>query len=161
MIFCEFSWIFTASNFKNMIQRIQTLWLLFAAACAGLTFKFPIYAGGTWNNSRHVQVQGIAFNAWYPSKSVLAVTVVIIVLSLIALVMYKSRGKQMFLTVLNLLVSLGLIYLYYSKIQVSFVGGTLALTSVFVLLIPIFLLLAMRGIYHDMRLLRKADRLRD
>jgi len=143
-----------------MIQRIQTLWLLLAVACAGLTFKFPAYAGGTWVN-HGVQVQGISFSAYRPSMLILSVTIVIMVLAVISIFMFKSRGSQFSLTLVNFFVSIGLIYLYYKEIHLNFIGGTLALTSVFVILIPIFLLLAMRGIYHDMRLLRKANRLRD
>lgn len=143
-----------------MIQRIQSLWLLVAAILAILTFKFPFYTG-TWlqGATQHPQ---LSFVAYTPSVLVLVATTITIVLSLVTIFMYKSRKQQLLLTVLNLLVSLMLIYLYYNEIKTHFLsGGTLAFWSIFTFAIPVFLVLAMNGIRKDMRLLKSADRLRN
>lgn len=143
-----------------MIQRIQSLWLLVAAVLAILTFKFPFYTG-TWlqGATQHPQ---ISFVAYTPSVLVLIVTTVIVVLSLVAIFMYKNRKQQLLLTILNLLVSLLLIYLYYNEIKTHFLsGGTLAFWSIFTFAIPVLLILAINGIRRDMKLLKSADRLRN
>jgi hypothetical protein len=143
-----------------MIQRIQSFWLLVVVILAALSLKFSFYVG-TWLNEG-VQHPQIVLNGHNPSILVFAATVVIIVVSLIAIFMYKNRKQQMLLTVVDLLLSLGLLYFYYQEIEAHFLpgSGTLALTSVFVFLIPIFVIMAIRGISHDMKLLRSADRLR-
>jgi len=145
-----------------MIQRIQSLWLLVAAALAVLSFKFPFYVG-TWLNggSQHPQ---ISLNGHNPSIPVLITTVVTIVLSLVTIFMYKNRKQQLWLTLLNFIISLVLLYLYYYEIHTHFLtgsGGTVAITAVFAIAVPIVLILALRGIRKDMKLLKSADRLRN
>ncbi|ANI90494.1 hypothetical protein A9P82_15075 [Arachidicoccus ginsenosidimutans] len=144
-----------------MIQRIQSLWLFVAAILAVLSFKFPFYVG-TWLNGTTQHAQ-ISLNGHNPSIPVLITTVVTIVLSLVTIFLYKNRKQQLWLVVLNLVVSLVLIYLYYYEIHTFFVtnsGGTIAITAVFVIAIPIVLILAIRGINRDIKLLKNADRLR-
>ncbi|MDE1191550.1 MAG: DUF4293 family protein [Arachidicoccus sp.] len=144
-----------------MIQRIQTLWLFLTAILAALTFKFPFYVG-TWvkDNVQHPQISLLAYN---PSILVLIATVIIIVIALISIFLYKNRRQQLLISVLNFIISIVLIYLYYNEIHSHFLtgSGTLALTSIFIFLIPILLILAMRGINRDIKLLKRADRLRD
>ena len=144
-----------------MIQRIQTLWLFLAAVLAVLSFKFSFYIG-TWMDAgvQHLQEP---LNAYHPSVLVMIATVVVIVLSLIGIFMFKSRSQQFWLIVLDFILSFVLIYLYYFEINKYFLpgSGTMALTSVFVFAIPVFLFLAMRGIRKDVKLLKRADRLRD
>lgn len=145
-----------------MIQRIQSLWLLVAAVLALLSFKFPFYVG-TWlsGGTQHPQ---ISLNGHNPSIPVLIATVVIVVLSLITIFMYKNRKQQFWLTLLDFFISLILIYLYYYEIHTHFLtgsGGTVAITAVFVIAVPIILILALRGINRDIKLLKSADRLRN
>ncbi|GAB3362425.1 DUF4293 domain-containing protein [Arachidicoccus ginsenosidivorans] len=143
-----------------MIQRIQSFWLLVVVILAALSLKFGFYVG-TWL-SDGVQHPQIVLNGHNPSILVFADTIIIIVVSLIAIFMYKNRKQQMLLTVVDLLLSLGLFYFYYQEINAHFLpgSGTLALTSIFVFLIPIFIIMAIRGISRDMKLLKRADRLR-
>jgi hypothetical protein len=51
------------------------------------------------------------------------------------------------------------IFLYFNS-KKDYPGGGLALTSAFALLIPIFLFLALRGIYKDEKLIKSMNRLR-
>jgi len=143
-----------------MIQRIQSFWLLVVVILAALSLKFGFYVG-TWLNDG-VQHPQIVLNGHNPSILVFAATIVIIVVTLIAIFMYKNRKQQLLLTVVDLLLSLALFYFYYQEIHAHFLpdSGTLALTSIFVFLIPIFIIMAIRGISRDIKLLKRADRLR-
>ncbi|HEY0299584.1 MAG TPA: DUF4293 domain-containing protein [Arachidicoccus sp.] len=144
-----------------MIQRIQSLWLFIAAVLATLSFKFSFYIG-TWLNGGVPHLQQ-PLNAYTPSVLVLVATVVTIVVSLIAIFMYKNRKQQLLLSVLDVLISIGLICLYIMEINKNFQPGSGAytLTSIFVFLIPFVLILAIRGISRDIKLLKSADRLRN
>lgn len=143
-----------------MIQRIQSFWLLVVVILAALSLKFGFYVG-TWI-SDGIQHPQIVLNAHNPSILVLAGTIVIMVLTVVAIFMYKNRKQQMMTVIIDLLLSLGLFYLYYREIDMNFLpgSGTLALTSIFVFLIPVFMILAIRGISRDIKLLKSADRLR-
>ncbi|AYD48494.1 DUF4293 domain-containing protein [Arachidicoccus soli] len=144
-----------------MIQRIQSLWLLLVVIIAALSFKFSFYVG-TWMDGgvQHLQEP---LNAYHPSVLVMIATVAVVIISLIAIFMFKSRRQQFWLIFLSFLLSLLLIYLYYFEINKYFLpgSGTMALTSIFVFALPVFLFMAMRGVRRDMKLLRSADRLRD
>jgi hypothetical protein len=73
--------------------------------------------------------------------------------------MYKNRKQQIWLTVGALGLSLINIILYFSELK-KFISGNMALTSVFALAIPVFLLLAINGIWKDEKLVKSLDRLR-
>lgn len=143
-----------------MIQRIQTFWLLVVVILAALSLKFGFYVG-TWM-SEGVQHPQIMLNGHNPSILVFATTIVLLVVSLIAIFMYKNRKQQLMLVIVDLLLSIALFIFYYQEINSHFLpgSGTLTLTSVFVFLLPIFIIMAMRGIGKDIRLLKRADRLR-
>ncbi|HRI20814.1 MAG TPA: DUF4293 family protein, partial [Panacibacter sp.] len=59
----------------------------------------------------------------------------------------------------TLLLSAGIIALYFSAMD-NYLEGRIDLTSVFAFAVPVFLLLAARGIYKDEKLVKSADRLR-
>ncbi|UAY54589.1 DUF4293 domain-containing protein [Arachidicoccus terrestris] len=143
-----------------MIQRIQSFWLLVVVILAALSLKFGFYVG-TWMNEG-VQHPQIILNGHNPSILVFATTIVILVVSLIAIFMFKNRKQQLMLTIVDLLLSIALFIFYYQEINTHFLpgSGTLTLTSVFVFLLPIFIIMALRGISKDIRLLKRADRLR-
>lgn len=143
-----------------MIQRIQTLWLLMVVILAALSLKFGFYVG-TWI-SEGVQHPQIILNGHNPSILVFATTIVILVVSLMAIFMYKNRKQQLMVGIVDLLLSIALFIFYYQEIHTNFLpgSGTLTLTSVFVFLLPIFIIMALRGISRDIRLLKRADRLR-
>ena len=142
-----------------MIQRIQSFWLLVVVILAALSLKFAFYVG---SYLKVAPIEQIQLTGLGPSVLIMAATIVIMVVALIAIFMYKNRKQQLLLSTVNFLLSLALIYFYYQEIQTNFVdgSGTLALTSVFVFLIPIFEFLAIRGITRDIKLLKSADRLR-
>jgi Domain of unknown function (DUF4293) len=143
-----------------MLQRRQTIWLLLAFICAVLTLKFPFFSGHRIfdiNNSKTAYLTAIG--SGYNNIAILILTVAIFVSALISIFLYKNRKVQLRIVLVSFLISLLDIFLYYRGTQ-KFTDGTYSLTAIFALLVPIFLLLAARGIYKDEKLVRSADRLR-
>ena len=139
-----------------MIQRIQTVWLFLAALFAALTYKFPFYTGNVLNKE-NVQV----FEKLVASSSflVLIFTAALIGGTIYTMFMYKNRKQQIWLTVAAAGLSIINIILYFSELK-KFISGSMSLTSVFALAIPVFLLLAINGIWKDEKLVKSLDRLR-
>ena len=73
--------------------------------------------------------------------------------------MYKNRKQQMWLTAAAAGLSIINIILYFTELK-KFVSGNMSLTAVFALAIPVFLLLAINGIWKDEKLVKSLDRLR-
>ena len=136
-----------------MIKRIQTVWLLFASACAFLSMKFPFYFIGP-----HPDLPSDQFNAT-TNMVLLILTSILGALCLFVIFTYKQRKLQLWLTILAIIISALNIFLYFSY-KKNYTGGGLALTSVLVFAIPFFLLFAARGIYRDQKLVKSMDRLR-
>ena len=138
-----------------MIQRKQTLWLLFATIAAFLTLKFPFYTGnilvGTILSPFRLDAR---FNI-----PILMTTNTVAVISLITIFLFKDRKKQIILTIMALLLSLTSIGLYYWQSQ-KFVDGTFSITALLTLVIPVLLVMAIIGIYKDEKLIKSVDRLR-
>jgi drug/metabolite transporter (DMT)-like permease len=130
-----------------MIQRIQTLWLVLAAACAALSFKFSFYSGNKIGTNN------------LPSLQQLVASSTFFLLVLAVILMYKNRKQQLWLTVSTLLVSLVNLGVYFSQIK-NYSNGTLSFTAILVFAIPVFLALAIRGIWQDEKLVKSVDRIR-
>ena len=139
-----------------MIQRIQTVWLFLSALFAALTYKFPFYTGNVINKEK-VQVYE---NLVASSSFLLLIFTAVLAGGMIYIIfMYKNRKQQIWLTVGALGLSIINIILYFSELK-KFISGNTALTSVFALAIPVFLLLAINGIWKDEKLVKSLDRLR-
>ena len=136
-----------------MIQRVQTIWLLLASACAFLTMKFAFYFIGA-----HSDMPSDQFNATN-NMILLVLTSILGTLCLFTIFVFKQRKLQLWLAVLGIIISGLNIFLYFNS-KKNYSGGGLALTSVFAFLIPVFLILAARGIYKDQKLLKSMNRLR-
>ena len=142
-----------------MIQRIQTLWLSLTAIVSLLTLKFSFYSGNIADTSvtpagkKFIELTGVYF---FP---ILILTVAITVISLIVIFLYANRKLQLRLVILTFLISLLNLYLYYAETK-KFIEGNVVLTAVLSFIIPVFLILAARGIYADEKLIKNADRLR-
>ena len=139
-----------------MIQRIQTVWLFLAALFAALTYKFPFYSGNIINKEK-VQV----FEKLLASSNflVLIFTAGLVAGTIIIIFMYKNRKQQMWLTAAAAGLSIINIILYFTELK-KFVSGNMSLTAVFALAVPVFLLLAMNGVWKDEKLVKSLDRLR-
>ncbi len=138
-----------------MIQRIQTIWLLLASACAFLTLKFSFYSG---NKIIDNQKQFIHLTA-NENMLLTILSVAVGIAALILIFLYKDRKMQLRLTIVTMLLSILNIWLYFSAIK-NYVEGYYDITAFIVFLVPIFLLFAARGIYKDERLVKSMNRLR-
>ena len=139
-----------------MIQRIQTIWLFLAALFAGLTYKFPFYTGNVINKENvHLYEKLVASSNFL----VLIFTAALVGGTIYTIFMYKNRKQQIWLTVAAAGLSIINIILYFSELK-KFTSGSMSLTSVFALAIPVFLVFAINGILKDEKLVKSLDRLR-
>ena len=139
-----------------MIQRIQTVWLFLAALFAALTYKFPFYSGNVINKENVQRFEKLLASSNF---LVLIFTAGLIVGTIIMIFMYKNRKQQMWLTAVAAGLSIINIVLYFTELK-KFISGNMSLTAVFALAIPVFLFLAMNGIWKDEKLVKSLDRLR-
>jgi hypothetical protein len=139
-----------------MLQRLQSIWLLLTAICAFLTVRLSFYSGNIELPGKPVSFVYLnaAFNMW-----ILIITIALVCLSVIDIFLYKNRKLQSRLALLGLLLSLLNIFLYYKQ-TLRFTIGNYDLTAMLTLVIPVFLFLALRGIYKDQKLVKSLDRLR-
>jgi hypothetical protein len=139
-----------------MIQRVQSLWLILAAIFAFLSFKLPFYSGSKVADG--ITQPDVRLDA-ASQIFILILAGAVILLSFIALFLYKNRKRQLTLTIINTILSIALVAVYFLQIQ-KFQTGILSLSCIFTLVIPVFLFLAARGIWRDEKLVKSLDRLR-
>jgi Domain of unknown function (DUF4293) len=141
-----------------MIQRIQSVWLLLAAVAAFLTLKLSFYSGNIIKEG-----QPKVFAKLVATDSVLLAisSVAAGLLAVVAIFLFKDRKLQTRLSFVALLLSCLNLVLYYIQIK-KFVPneGNYDLTAVVAIMIPVFLIFAIRGIYRDQKLVKSLDRLR-
>jgi glucan phosphoethanolaminetransferase (alkaline phosphatase superfamily) len=142
-----------------MLQRIQTLWLIIASALAFLTLRFSFFSGNKLVDNISEFKHLTAANA--DNLILLILSVAVGIAALIAVFLYKDRKMQLRIVVLTIILSVVNIVLFISEAQKFITGeGNYDLTAAFAFLIPVFLILAARGIYKDDRLVKSLDRLR-
>lgn len=136
-----------------MIQRIQSLWLLLASACAFASFKFPYYSG--------TNAKGISPYELNATENFLLLITTIVVggLALFNIFLFKKRTLQLRLCILGIFLDALLIFLYYREVN-TFVQGTYSLTAILHSIIVIAFFLAARAINKDEKLVKDSDRLR-
>ncbi len=136
-----------------MIQRIQTIWLLLASACAFISLKLPFFVGTNQANVASHELMGVS------NYGLMLLTIAIGVLALINIFLYKNRVLQIRLCVLGILLELGLIFLYYRE-TTTYVSGTYALTALLQGLVIFFFFFALKAISKDAKIIRDSNRLR-
>jgi uncharacterized membrane protein YcgQ (UPF0703/DUF1980 family) len=146
-----------------MIQRIQSLYLLLAAAAGAATWFFEIWKATLSDNV-------VSYFNVQSSYLVFVLYMVIVMLAVISIFLFKKRKVQFRLTVLNIFLSIAAIVLQYFKVldfaNALQTGGKTITSSSYLpaaflpVLILVFLFLAARGIYKDERLIKSLDRLR-
>lgn len=136
-----------------MIQRIQSLWLLLAAACSFAGFSFSFYSGTRAND--------ILFHELNASSTMLlmAGTIAVGGLALTTLFLFKNRTLQLRLCILGMLLESVLIFLYYLE-TLNFTKGTYSLTAILHGVVLLAFVLAANGIRKDSKLVKDSDRLR-
>ena len=138
-----------------MLQRLQSLWLLAAAAFDATTFRFPFYSGD-WSRD---EVQAVIdLNArttiWLSILTVLAGA-----LAFVTIFLFDNRKLQLRLTYLGIFLTVILLVMYFLEIG-QFLSGNVALWAIFYFAILAFYILAARGIWKDQKLIKSMDRLR-
>ena len=141
----------------DMIQRIQTIYLLLALIITGvLPFLFPL-----WNETNNGTVNEIYFfeNTLYTVLFGLSTS-----LSLLSILFYKKRQHQFVIGRLNIILNLILLGLFlYRSLNLS--GETIMVSEKGIgMFLPIasivFLVLANKAIKKDEDLVKSVDRLR-
>ena len=136
-----------------MIQRMQSVWLLLAAVCSFLTFRVSFYYG---------LKTGVAVNeALNASSSILLIICAAAtgLGSFITIFLYKDRKTQMRVAAIALIFSILSLVIYFSQTK-NYTDGRFSLTAIVSIVIPVFLILAIRGIWKDQKLVKSLDRLR-
>ena len=136
-----------------MLQRIQTIWLLLAASCAFASLKFPFYSGTT-----PALIPGHAVNGTENFK-LLGLTLVVGIVATVCIFLYSNRTLQIRLTIVNILLQIGLIFLYVIEVK-NYQGGTYALSAILQIIILFALIFSAKGIYNDSRIIKQSNRLR-
>ena len=139
-----------------MLQRMQTLWLLFAATANFLTFKYSFFSG---NKQVDGQAKTFEYLTATTSTLILVLSVAVVSAILIDIFLYKNRKLQFRIALAAILISTLNIFLYYRETK-KFVEGNYDLSSIFAFAIPVFLIFAASGIYKDQKLVKSLDRLR-
>lgn len=136
-----------------MIQRIQSLWLFLAAACAFAGFKFSYYTGTKTADTTLYQLNATS------TLLLMITTIAVGTLALVTIFLFKKRSLQLRLCFLGILLEAVLIFLYYRE-TTTFIQGTYALTAILHSVIVLAFVLAARGINKDSKLLKESNRLR-
>ena len=138
-----------------MLQRIQSIWLLFAAGFDAVTFRFPFYTGD-WARDTIYQIIDLDAHTtiWFSTLTLLTAA-----LAVITIFLYRNRKLQLRLTYVGIFLTAVLLTLYCIEIG-HFNTGTIALWAIFYFAILVCFILAARGILKDEKLIRSMDRLR-
>jgi hypothetical protein len=141
-----------------MIQRLQSIWLLLAAAAAFCSLQFSFYSG---NMIAENQAKTWVSLTAKSNLLLLILSAGVGIVSLIAIFLYKNRKLQLRLVWLALLVSIINLVLFFAQTKKFVPGeGSYDLTAVFAIFIPVLLFFAIRGIRRDEKLVKSLDRLR-
>ena len=136
-----------------MIQRVQTIWMLFAAGTALLTLNLSFYSGIlVTDNSFHSLIAMDHF--W-----LMVLTIALATGIFINIFLFKHRGLQFRICFFAIFTECLIIFIYIWQTN-NFSQGKFGLWSVLHILIIIFLIMAVVGIYKDAKLIKDSNRLR-
>jgi len=145
-----------------MIQRIQSVWLLLAALMNAGVFMFDLYRADITTNGITV-TQHVRVNDNFPA---MLIALVITIMPLIAIFLYKNRRRQRTMTTLCMVFTIGFIANTLMRVS-TFNNGSSApangsywIGSILPVIAVVFLILALRGIRKDEKLVKSVDRLR-
>ena len=129
---------------------------MLAAACSFLSLKFPFFSGSRIDSASPATISYLTGAVYIP---ILLLTILLFLTALVAVFMYKQRKLQLRITIAGIIVSILTLVLYFMQTR-KFASGTFSLTALLAVAVPIFFILAARGIYKDEKLVRSLDRLR-
>jgi glucan phosphoethanolaminetransferase (alkaline phosphatase superfamily) len=148
-----------------MIQRIQSVWLFLASMISGLLF-LPSTVLYSWGipGFPMAQLRTLSAISFYP---LLVIAAVMVLLPLIAIFMFKDRKRQRGMATMGILAAVSFALVLFMKIgninnntpgitgqQYGILGALVPVASI------IFLILAIRGIRADEKVLKSYERLR-
>lgn len=136
-----------------MIQRIQTVWLLLAAAIVFFTIRLPFYSGTDSVELIYKTLSGTT------SLLILVLSSALGTCILVTIFLFRQRKLQTRLVWLCIIVEVLIVYLYYRQISFFSEGG-LSIWAILHPVILILLVMAARGIHKDSRLIKESNRLR-
>ena len=136
-----------------MIQRVQSIWLLIASLLSFLTLKLSFYSGTYLPDNLYHQVNGTE------NLKLMIPTIGLGVLTLITVFLFKNRPTQLWLCLAAVILDLLVIFFYY-QITRNFTNGDYAVTALLHLVIIVTLLLAIKGINKDEKLIKESNRFR-
>lgn len=140
---------------EQMLQRIQSVWLLLAAGFNAITFKVPFYSGDyIHDNFLAVVDLNATTTIWLTILSVITA-----LLAFISIFLFRNRKLQLRLTILGTFLTLGLLTAYILLLD-DFIGGTISIWCVFYFAMLVCYVFAIRGIRHDEKLIKSMDRFR-
>ena len=136
-----------------MIQRIQTVWMLFAAIAAFLTLKLSFYSGTL-----------IADNAFHSLVAMehfwlMIFTCAIATTIFINIFLFKQRTIQFRIAISALLGECILIFMYMRQIN-NYSNGNFSFWAALHIFVFVFLIMAAVAIYKDDKLVKDSNRLR-
>lgn len=155
-----------------MLQRIQTLWLFLSTTMILCLFLFPyLQVFNAMGTPKVIKVTGIYENIGgqiVKTEDFTLITIVTVLLALVPLAivfMYKDRKRQIMLGYVTILLILAYSFWLATTAKTSLGDVQLqfqnyGLGIIFIPLSMFFIILAIRGIRSDIKLLRSADRLR-
>lgn len=137
-----------------MLQRIQTIWFFLAAVCVFLTLKFSTYTGTNKDMVSPYFLKGTE------NLLLMFVTIATGILASVAIFLYAHRKLQFRLAIVAGLLEVLLIFLYYREVQTFIGNGTLSLTAALHGAVLLFLILGLKGVSADEKLIKDSNRLR-
>ncbi len=163
--------IFVLIKYPDMIQRIQTLFLLIADLLIAILFFVPfaeMYGKGSklflFYLSGIISEGTDKGEVIQKSWPLLFLACLILVLVNLVIIQYKSRQRQINLSLLTIVLLLGLFSsIYFSVWECnSLLGGNYSMKISFTipLIAAIFVYLAIRRIKKDEKLVKSIDRIR-
>jgi hypothetical protein len=139
-----------------MLQRIQSIWLLLAAAFDAVTFRFPFFSGDWLGDEPATKTVYLDAQT---TPWLLIVTVLTGILAFVNIFLFDNRKLQLKLCYLGIFLTVVLLVMYFLEMT-HFKDGSIAFWVVFYFAILGCYILAARGIWKDQKLIKSMDRLR-
>jgi amino acid transporter len=141
-----------------MIQRIQSLWLLLSATCAGITWLVPTFAGNAADGSTKI---------FSVRESVLLLFLIafIAVCSFVNIFFFQNRKRQKSIIIVTSIATIGFIAAQFFivrefKSTFRIPQGNWEISAILPIFVLLFQVFAFIGIRKDEKLLSSADRMR-
>jgi NADH:ubiquinone oxidoreductase subunit 2 (subunit N) len=136
-----------------MIQRLQSVWMFFAAVIAFLTLTFPFYTG--------MYVPTGQFQKLMPQENILLLilTCALGTILIVNIFLFKNRKLQLRLCIVSLLVEILLLVVYMRETK-NYFNGTFTFWAGAHIFIFAFIVASAMYINKDEKLIRQSNRLR-